>query len=57
MTYNLQLVSNQRFNEGMPTPASTVPTSNEKLLDAYSQAVIGVVEKVSPAVVNIRPPA
>ncbi len=29
------------------------PTSNEKLLDAYSQAVIGVVEKISPAVVNI----
>lgn len=36
----------------MRTPA-TAPTSDEKLLDAYSQAVINVVEKVSPAVVNI----
>lgn len=53
MTYNLQLVSNESFDEGMPTPTNTVPTSDEKLLDAYSQAVIGVVEKVSPAVVNI----
>lgn len=53
MTYNLQLVSNDRFDEGMQTPINTVPTADEKLLDAYSQAVIGVVEKVSPAVVNI----
>lgn len=32
---------------------SPPPTSDEKLLDAYSQAVISVVDKVSPAVVNI----
>lgn len=52
MKPNLQLVSNNFETEGMRTPATT-PTSDEKLLDAYSQAVINVVEKVSPAVVNI----
>lgn len=51
MTRNLQLVSNN-FDEGMRTPTTT-PNSDEKLLDAYSQAVISVVQKVSPAVVNI----
>ncbi len=51
MNRNLQLISNSNFNEGMMP--QTAPTSDEKLLDAYSQAVIGVVEKVSPAVVNI----
>jgi S1-C subfamily serine protease len=63
MTGNLQLVSNSNFDEGMhsgfhPDPAeaglSTTPeTSDQKLLDAYSQAVISVVDKVSLAVVNI----
>jgi len=52
MTRDLQLVSNSYEAEGMRTPA-TAPNADEKLLDAYSQAVIGVVEKVSPAVVNI----
>lgn len=63
MTGNLQLVSNSNFDEGMqsgfhPAPAgaglSTTPqTYAQKLLDAYSQAVISVIDKVSPAVVNI----
>lgn len=67
MTRNLQLVSNNKFEtEGMRTPETLrqfcgrhsppqpgSPTSDEKLLDAYSQAVISVVDKVSPAVVNI----
>jgi len=53
MTRILQLGSNSNFEtEGMRNPATT-PTSDEQLLDAYSQAVISVVEKVSPAVVNI----
>jgi len=51
MNRNLQLISNGNFNEGMMP--QTAPTSDERLLDAYSQAVIGVVDKVSPAVVNI----
>lgn len=49
----LQLGSNNNFEtEGMRT-YTTPPTSDEQLLDAYSQAVISVVEQVSPAVVNI----
>jgi S1-C subfamily serine protease len=53
MTRILQLVSNPAFEpEGSRIP-ETAPTSDQKLLDAYSQAVISVVDKVSPAVVNI----
>lgn len=52
MNRNLQLSSNSSFDEGMMP--QTAPTSaDEKLLDAYSQAVVSVVDKVSPAVVNI----
>lgn len=51
MNRNLQLISNSSFDEGMIPQAA--PTADERLLDAYSQAVIGVVDKVSPAVVNI----
>ncbi len=51
MNRNLQLISNSNFDEGMMPQTS--PTSDERLLDAYSQAVISVVDKVSPAVVNI----
>ena len=51
MNRNLQLISNSNFDKGMMP--QTAPTSDQRLLDAYSQAVIGVVDKVSPAVVNI----
>src|SRR5262245_47641685 len=38
-----------------PAPASDgQAVSDEELLDAYSRAVVGVVEKVGPAVVSIR---
>ena len=37
----------------MPIASSDLPVSDEELLDAYSRAVIGVVEKVGPAVVSI----
>jgi S1-C subfamily serine protease len=53
MVSNLQLISNdnsQTNKVGIPQSAAT---ADEQLLDAYSQAVIGVVQKVSPAVVNI----
>ena len=36
------------------TPAQTAPQSDEALLDAYSRAVIGAAEKVSPSVVYIE---
>lgn len=52
MKRNLQLISNSNFEEGIRTPA-IAPTSDQKLLDAYSEAVISVVDKVSLAVVNI----
>ena len=51
MTRILQLVSNTGFEPEGRSP--NAPISDEKLLDAYSEAVINVVEKVSPAVVFI----
>jgi len=37
----------------MSIASSDLPVSDEELLDAYSRAVVGVVEKVGPAVVSI----
>jgi S1-C subfamily serine protease len=56
MPRTLHLASNSSSDdEVMQTPQTTITasTADEKLLDAYSQAVINVVELVSPAVVNI----
>lgn len=54
MTGNLRQVSNNYFaREGNQFPRRDTSNADEQLLDAYSQAVIGVVQKVSPAVVNI----
>ncbi len=49
----IQLASNSGFDNEVVQTTITTPTADEKLLDAYSQAVINVVELVSPAVVNI----
>ena len=58
MKRDLQLVSNSNFasswmGSGEASSSQNIANADEKLLDAYSQAVINVVEKVSPAVVNI----
>ncbi|MBD2775302.1 S1C family serine protease [Iningainema tapete] len=53
MVGNLQLLSNDNYNNKGMKVSQNAATADEQLLDAYSQAVISVVEKVSPAVVNI----
>ena len=53
---NLQWLLNQQPGPASPhapeTPGEAQP-ADEELLDAYSRAVVGVVEKVGPAVVSI----
>ena len=47
-------VSSSPDSSELPTLAATAPPQEAALLDAYSRAVIGAVEKVSPSVVNIE---
>ena len=42
------------FSGGPIQPGATTTPENAVLLDAYSQAVVGAVEKVTPSVVNIE---
>ncbi len=53
MKINLGWISNDDFAPRYAGKSQNNSTTDTKLLDAYSQAVIAVVEKVSPAVVNI----
>src|ERR1700740_3381479 len=53
--FDFDLVSSVPDSSGaQPTIASAAPVNDALLLDAYSRAVIGAVEKVSPSVVNIE---
>ena len=53
--FDFDLVSSVPDSSGaQPTVASAAPANDALLLDAYSRAVIGAVEKVSPSVVNIE---
>src|SRR5262245_33268528 len=45
--------SDQPSPEGVPAPANQPLAGDAELLDAYSQAVIHVVEAVSPAVISV----
>ncbi|PMB21612.1 serine protease [Fischerella thermalis CCMEE 5205] len=53
MFRNLGWVSNDNFARDNSRSPQNNPKADQQLLDAYSQAVINVVEKVSPTVVNI----
>src|SRR5438270_3511272 len=53
--FDFDLVSSVPDSSGaQPTIASAAPANDALLLDAYSRAVIGAVERVSPSVVNIE---
>jgi S1-C subfamily serine protease len=48
-------VTSQNFDDAPPpSPAATPATDDSALLDAYSSAVIGVTERVGPAVVRVE---
>ncbi len=49
----LRLVANDGLAGDETQARKAMPSTDGVLLDAYSQAVIGAVQKVTPAVVNI----
>ena len=53
-TSRMRLVVGRAAEDGVRAVRPASPGTDAELLDAYSQAVVGVVEAVGPAVVNIR---
>jgi S1-C subfamily serine protease len=51
---HLRLAAGPAANDGAPARGPQPQVPDDALLDAYSRTVIGVVEAVGPAVVNIR---
>src|SRR5947208_14909527 len=49
-----RLVLDESDNSELATPTSTVPLHDGRLLDDYSAAVSGAVERTSPAVAHLR---
>jgi S1-C subfamily serine protease len=54
MQRRFNLLSNNNFDNDQTPATAAAPVQDEELLDAYSHAVIGAAEKVSPSVVNIE---
>ena len=52
--HHLWLTAGSAANDGARPTGPAAPGTDAGLLDAYSRAVVGVVEAVGPAVVNIR---